>query len=148
MKHHVLIENPPVDTLAAGVLLSRRLHKNEVKDWLDFREKFLKKRLAESGELRCEYCQKGGLLIDVGENPSRGELAGLATIDHVVPLSKGGEEKNEKNLKVACYPCNQRKADSEKWGHSSVGRAAGSQSAGQGFDSPCLHQNSENFCGV
>lgn len=87
------------------------------------------------------------MLTDVGESPSRGELTGLATIDHVVPLSKGGDEKDEKNLKVACYPCNQRKADSEKWGVSSVGRAAGSQSAGRESDSLTLHQFLKIFTG-
>jgi SAM-dependent methyltransferase len=96
MKHNVLIKNPPTSAFAAGVLLARRLHKSENKNWLDFREKFLKKKLAETGELQCEYCRKGGLLIDVGENPGRSELAILATIDHVIPLSKGGEEKDEK----------------------------------------------------
>ena len=113
MKHNVLTKNPPVSALAAGVLLARRLRRNEIKDWLQFREKFLKKKLEQYGELRCEYCCRGGLSVDVGENPGKERLAVLATIDHVVPLSKGGEEKDEKNLKVACYSCNQRKKDSE-----------------------------------
>jgi 5-methylcytosine-specific restriction endonuclease McrA len=43
---------------------------------------------------RCAYC------------------AGRAnTIDHLVPVSRGGEERNWLNTVSACVPCNQAKAD-------------------------------------
>jgi 5-methylcytosine-specific restriction endonuclease McrA len=32
------------------------------------------------------------------------------TIDHGVPVSKGGKSDLD-NLKIACYPCNYKKAD-------------------------------------
>ena len=34
-----------------------------------------------------------------------------ATIDHVVPISKGGSRKSFPNLVLSCEPCNREKAD-------------------------------------
>jgi 5-methylcytosine-specific restriction endonuclease McrA len=34
----------------------------------------------------------------------------MATVDHVVPLSRGGPSEAE-NLVIACYDCNQRKSN-------------------------------------
>jgi 5-methylcytosine-specific restriction endonuclease McrA len=33
----------------------------------------------------------------------------LATIDHVIPLSKGGNKYDESNLVIACKTCNKKK---------------------------------------
>lgn len=95
--------------------------------------RFLKDEQKEKGELRCEYCGKGPLVIyDITEdelkrgpqkidgrlrfntkfNPKDG-----ATADHKQPQSKGGDKFNYSNLAVCCYRCNQRKGnmDWEKW---------------------------------
>lgn len=70
--------------------------------------KFLKDKSKE-GELRCEYCGKGPLIIyEFGEvfNWKNG-----ATCDHKEPQSKGGEKFNYKNLAVCCRRCNSNKGD-------------------------------------
>jgi 5-methylcytosine-specific restriction endonuclease McrA len=33
------------------------------------------------------------------------------TLDHIVPLSKGGPSTDLNNIVLACRPCNKRKAD-------------------------------------
>ena len=111
MKHRVRVETPHPNSMAAGVLLSRRLRKDELSDWFEFRSAFLDKVRQALGELRCHYCGRGGLVEEVSDEASKEELRHLATVDHVIPRSKGGPDKDEDNLVVACFPCNQRKAD-------------------------------------
>lgn len=94
--------------------------------------KFLKDIEKEKGELYCEYCKKGPLVIydiNPGEitpenidnrnfrfnakfNPKDG-----ATADHKQPQSKGGDKFDYSNLAVSCEPCNKRKGnmDWESW---------------------------------
>jgi 5-methylcytosine-specific restriction endonuclease McrA len=110
MKHRVLVEDPHVGSLAARILLQSQLRKEELEEWFAFRAEFLQKKKAEQGVLRCHYCGKEGLVEEVNEFSDVGSDM-LATIDHVVPVSKGGSVRDENNLVVACYPCNQRKAD-------------------------------------
>ena len=112
MKHVVLVKEPHVGSLAARVLLATRLRRQELDEWFGFRAKFLRRKKDECGDLRCHYCGKSGLVEDAAHAPTLGS-AFLATIDHVVPLSRGGAVRAETNLVVACYPCNQRKADGE-----------------------------------
>ena len=111
MKHWVRVKNPHLESMAAGVLLKRRLRKNELATWLAFRSEFLAKKKQQCGDLKCYYCGKKNLKEDVNENYGKRELSRLATIDHVKPRSKGGTD-DEDNLVVACFPCNQRKGDS------------------------------------
>jgi hypothetical protein len=85
--------------------------------------KFLKDK-AKEGDLRCEYCDKGPLVIydfnpddmtpenisnpkyrfNTKFNPEDG-----ATTDHREPQSRGGEKYDYSNLAVCCYKCNKRK---------------------------------------
>lgn len=111
MRHTVRIKNPHLQSLAAGVLLKRRLRKNELTTWLTFRSEFLAKKKQECGYLKCHYCNKKNLKEEVDESSGKRELSRLATIDHIVPRSKGGTD-DESNLVVACFTCNQRKGDS------------------------------------
>jgi 5-methylcytosine-specific restriction endonuclease McrA len=111
MKHRVTVKNPHPKSMAAGILLKRWLRKKEVDDWLRFRSKFLAKKKQQHGCLKCYYCDKQNLKEDVDENSCKRELSRLATIDHIVPRSKGGTD-DEDNLVVACFTCNQRKGDS------------------------------------
>lgn len=111
MKHRIAVKNPHPESMAAGVLLKRRLRKREVEDWLNFRSRFLAKKRLEYGDLKCYYCGKGNLKEDVNEYAGKRALSRLATIDHFIPRSRGGTD-DESNLVVACFKCNQKKADS------------------------------------
>ena len=78
--------------------------------------KFLKDK-QEEGDLFCEYCHKGPLVIyDITGEPnfkkrinSNFNKNNGATTDHKTPLSKGGDKFGYDNLAVCCYRCNQRK---------------------------------------
>jgi len=94
--------------------------------------KYLKDMLEERGELRCEYCNKGPLIIyDINTadltpehltNPNikmndRFNPKDGATCDHKNPQSKGGNKFDYDNLSVACHQCNKRKGNKtwEEW---------------------------------
>lgn len=111
MKHRVRVENPHPQSLAARVLLERSLDEAERFQWLVFRNAVLDKFKKQNGTLRCHYCGREELLAELPENASRNWLKRLATLDHVVPRSKGGAEMDEGNIVIACHPCNQKKAD-------------------------------------
>jgi 5-methylcytosine-specific restriction endonuclease McrA len=111
MKHRVRVENLHPHSLAARVLLTRRLEEEERAQWVAFREAFLSRVMSSQGGLRCHYCGQDGLVPELPDNATKANLRRLATLDHVVPRSKGGAEMDERNVVVACHPCNQRKAD-------------------------------------
>lgn len=107
---NVLTEAPHPQSRAALVLLKKDLLKKVVyfgyQGWLRFRWELLNRWLGERGVLSCSYCGKGPLLIEAdNKNPF------VATLDHVMPVSKGGAVWDEKNLVVACHRCNQKKKD-------------------------------------
>lgn len=95
MRHNVLVDNPDPKSMAAAVVLRKRLSKETVAEWLRFRDAFLSVR-----SLVCTHCGKTGLLKE-SDDPET-----LATIDHVIPLSKGGAQYNEDNCVIACGRCN------------------------------------------
>ena len=85
---------------------------------------FLKDKLKERGELRCEYCDKGPLVIydfkrDLTSDDflngqvrlSKFSKHNGATCDHKEPQSKGGSKLDYKNLAVCCYQCNSEKGN-------------------------------------
>lgn len=109
-RHNVRVKDPHPCSLAAGILLVRRLREVELGSWFTFRAEFLAKS-KKNGELVCHYCGKTGLQEDIEGLHSAAGLSTLATIDHVIPRSKGGAERDEKNLVVACFKCNQKKKD-------------------------------------
>lgn len=102
------------------------MSKQSVKDralWLQFRDLFVSKQ----ENLTCAYCKKA-LVSDAPLNPrspkhhifkrQKGLQKDLiATVDHVNPVSKGGERFNISNLVIACNDCNGKKADMspEQW---------------------------------
>lgn len=88
---------------------------------------FLKDK-AKEGELRCEYCNKGPLVIyDINKkdatpenlsNPkfrfnSKFSPKDGATCDHKQPQSKGGDKFDYSNLAVCCYQCNKEKGNKD-----------------------------------
>ena len=107
--HLVVVEEPHKKSLAAMVLLTRRLSRAEREHWFTFRDELLDEAEARDGKLVCHYCERDDLVREVQEFMKK--PSNLATIDHVVPVSKGGPQFEKKNCVIACYPCNQRKAD-------------------------------------
>ena len=103
----VYSEEPPVTSRAALILLKHDLSDQERAEWTEFRIRFLR-----ASAMICEYCGKTGLT----EEPVAGHFY-LATLNHIVPVSKGGPVYDPENLKVACFPCNKSKADLslEEW---------------------------------
>lgn len=55
-------------------------------------------RLGIRANFTCEYCGKS--LIDSEDNYK------LWQVDHIVPISSGGDEESEDNLAIACRQCN------------------------------------------
>lgn len=139
-------ENPHIKSRAAYLLLKDKYKKSE----LDIRKlfganipyryktndaklkkllvtlnnlQFLKHKLKELGELRCEYCDKGPLVIydifpdeldNLIGNPhhrlnTKFDSVDGATCDHKKPQSLGGDKFDYDNLAVCCYSCNRRK---------------------------------------
>lgn len=108
-QHNILINEPHIQSLAALVLLTKKLAPRPLsyKVWLRYRKWFLKEHLKKHHTLACFYCGKKDLKKQSDSNSD------LATLDHVKPLSKGGEQFHSSNLVVACFTCNSRKKDKD-----------------------------------
>ena len=83
--------------------------------WLQFRDKWIANK-----DLVCHYCGRKDLLDDAPDNPrtlkchifrrkNGMKQEDVATIDHVIPISIGGERYDETNLVVCCCWCNSQK---------------------------------------
>ena len=118
-KHNIIEDKPNPNSLAGYILLKqmyryrdsvRRPKDREWRMWLTFRNKLIKKiRKKNKGKLVCAYCGKEHLNANHG---SRTAVKGYkATLDHVIPLAKGGAKYDPRNLVVACDTCNGSKAD-------------------------------------
>lgn len=105
----VMVAEPHVNSMAALVLLGRGYRKAEMAEWFDFRNELLDEAEKRDGRLACHYCGRDDLIRELPDYVKK--AANLATIDHVVPVSKGGKKFEKSNCVVACYGCNQRKAD-------------------------------------
>ncbi len=71
-----------------------------------------KKTITESnlqtyGEYTCEICKKSPLIKGNGTSLDMRAGCRLLTIDHVIPLCKGGKN-GLYNLQVCCISCNQK----------------------------------------
>ena len=115
-KYNILVKDPCIQSQAAGLLLQYKYllkvrgGKKIPRDkrvWFTFRNKYMK-RQRKKGKLKCFYCGRSPLDSNCN-NPYSNKAK--ATIDHIIPLSKGGKEYDESNLVVACYKCNQKKGD-------------------------------------
>ncbi len=115
----VLVEMPHIQSLASLVLLKKfyercdrsgdkKQKKRQWRVYLTFRNRLLKRRKKEFGDLVCYLCGKTGLIANVNSPNAKNREA---TIDHKVPISKGGKTYCEKNCEVACLKCNTAKAD-------------------------------------
>ena len=115
---HNIIGEPHPNSLAGYILMkemlrsrdnSRRRIPQEMRIWLTFRNKFLRRVRKKEGDLVCFFCGKTNL--HANHNSYNATKGHKATIDHYQPLSKGGLKFTESNLKVCCDTCNGKKAD-------------------------------------
>ena len=109
-RHKIYVEDPDIASLASLVLLSNFYKSAELKQWLEFRDELLNERTYPESGLVCVYCGEEHLLKDPPEGCRR-YPHNLATVDHFIPVSKGGERYNKGNCVIACYSCNQKKKD-------------------------------------
>ena len=109
-------------TRSAYILLHQKLSAlddsedwaTELKKWLPFRKELLQKELTEKGKLQCVYCGRDDLIEGYHEFEKKHlnmKFPNLATIDHIYPLSLGGNKYDETNCCVACKKCNSKKGN-------------------------------------
>lgn len=148
-------EEPDSKSAASGILLKNQLREEEIESVVgllggDVPEHYLKdpkflkllivfnnlkflKDKSKEGDLMCEYCNAGPLVIyDICRNSDnvkeflknpryrlniKFDPDDGATCDHKIPKSKGGDKFSYDNLAVCCYKCNQEKGDMDydKW---------------------------------
>jgi len=108
-EHNVMSNNPHVQSLAALVLLTKKLTLKSYgyRVWLKYRRWWIKEHLKTHDRLYCEYCGKGPLKIQSRNNNN------IATLDHVIPISKNGPKFDSSNIVIACSACNGRKGDKD-----------------------------------
>jgi 5-methylcytosine-specific restriction endonuclease McrA len=105
--HNVLVKEPHIQSLAALVLLTKQLapRPSRYRDWLKYRRWYIRQHLKAHNKLVCHYCGKGPLRKQSDNEDN------LATLDHVKPISKGGNKFHSSNIVIACFSCNSRKRD-------------------------------------
>ena len=111
LKHYgqVLFVEPDIQSPAALVLLNIQLLKQDETifnpwKWMDFKAEYLKHLLISMGIIRCHYCQ---MKLEVTKVRKKRQV----TLDHVVPISKGGKIYDPSNIVPACRKCNNNKSD-------------------------------------
>lgn len=72
-----------------------------------FSRNFLRRELKIKKNLCCSYCNKSNLRIEFNNMNVPNEIK--ATIDHVIPISAGGDIFSVNNVVVACGKCNTKK---------------------------------------
>lgn len=103
MKHLVIVEPTSARPYSNLVLLNKFYSWLESLAWAKFKKSFIKKELKEKGKLVCAYCGRENL-TEVGP------ITNIATVDHVIPRSKGGKDEFS-NVVVCCFGCNKSKSD-------------------------------------
>ena len=80
---------------------------NKPGSWKRFRKRFISLERYQ-GEHTCFYCED---IINTDTKPPNYKAL---TLDHVIPLSKGGGLKDVSNVVVCCYYCNMKKGNKLK----------------------------------
>ena len=71
-------------------------------------------RRADLASVRWRRLRRHILDRDSWECQACGKLLGMAQVDHVVPVFKGGKVYDEANLQVLCVPCHTFKTRIDK----------------------------------
>lgn len=119
--HNIYFDATKYDkSYASYVLLKDYLHSQD-EDFLNsfefrmrkiqFSRDYLTRTLRKTGNLKCSYCPKENLVIEYEGMTVHKSV--LATIDHVVPISKGGGVFDEENIVVSCSTCNNSKGSKD-----------------------------------
>lgn len=74
---------------------------------IGFSRNYLSEVQRREGSLTCTYCKKPNLVIELDKMRVNNFIK--ATIDHIVPMSKGGEYFDYNNITVCCGSCNSKK---------------------------------------
>lgn len=69
--------------------------------------KEIRRAVLKRDGMRCHYC---GRALHVHKNRYSGAPHSYATVDHIIPKSRGGEYETW-NLVAACYACNQERGN-------------------------------------
>lgn len=109
----ILFEVENAKTRAAAILL-RNFYEEQDEDYINrfrviaqrinFSREYLKNILKEKGSIKCSYCSKDNLVIELEGMKVPNKIK--ATIDHIVPKSKGGAHYDLKNITPCCGTCN------------------------------------------
>tara|TARA_R110000824_G_scaffold334168_4_gene520721 strand:+ start:452 stop:826 length:375 start_codon:yes stop_codon:yes gene_type:complete len=110
-KHLVLVDDPHITSMASLIYLTQCYRSQELSQWFKFKKKLLDQCLEDNnGKLVCAYCGRDDLIEEI---PKIKQPANLATIDHIIPLSRGGAKMDKSNCVISCHRCNYRKSDIE-----------------------------------
>lgn len=98
---------------ASQIMLRRQLLKQAVLagdeysrfKWGPFRDKIFKRLQHVKVPINCVYCKRKNL------EPFTKDRNKMATLDHIMPISKGGKVFDLENLTIACDTCNRGKKD-------------------------------------
>lgn len=115
--HNIRLRIPSSNSYAASLLMREQLRIEDKKlaskfrIWLSFRKHVFKEWRKEKKPMVCYWCEKRNLKLGMIDksNPM------AATIEHLQPRGKGGEEFDIKNLEIACVTCNNARGDNLNW---------------------------------
>ena len=114
----IISEVSNAKSLASSLLLRKYLMEMDI-DYIEkmdlintrieFSRNYLEGVLEDCGSIKCTYCGKDDLVIEY--DGMRVENGVKATIDHIVPVSKGGGRFDRSNITPCCGGCNTKKGN-------------------------------------
>lgn len=116
-KHFIFPDEPYIKSFAALVLIRNQYmlldpEANPNKSWKIYmkrKKQVYKKHFAKYGKYICSYCKRDDLIVGASIRQSHPQKA---TIDHIIPVSRGGSFIDTNNMVVCCSKCNNDKDNS------------------------------------
>lgn len=113
-KHYVYLQEPHPQSYAALILITRQYIRldpeaNPEINWQIYkwrRKQVLKEHFAKYGKYICTYCKRDDLTEDIKQSNVR-----RVTIDHIIPIGRGGRLTAKNNMTICCSACNNKKGD-------------------------------------